>query len=254
MARIELDDVHVSYPLLSMGHQSLKKTLIGRAQTGGELVMAGSAKPYVHALNAVTLRLNEGDRVGLVGGNGSGKTTLLRVLAGIHEPTAGIIRVAGSITTLFSLNVGVENEATGYENIEMRGLAAGLTKAQIAEKVQDIAAFTGLGSYLELPIHVYSSGMRTRLLFAIATAIDPDILLMDEWLSAGDKAFVDQARARLNTVVHGANILVLVSHNHNLIRETCNRVLHLDAGRIVADGPPDEVLDAPARTDRPKTA
>ena len=181
----------------------------------------------VRALEGVSLAFEHGDRVGLVGRNGAGKTTLLRVLAGAFEPTHGHgCGGAGRTASLLNISLGIDSEATGYENIMTRGLFLGLMPEQVRERMEEVAAFTELGDYLAMPVHTYSSGMRVRLAFAVCTCFDPEILLMDEWLSVGDRAFVQKARRRLEEFVDRAGILVLASQSSALLKRVCS-----DGGR-----------------------
>jgi len=198
----------------------------------------------VQALRDINLDLRSGDRLGLVGHNGAGKTTLLRVLAGIYHPTAGAIRCEGLRMPLTDIQVGQDDEATGYEMILMRGLLMGLKRSEIEEKVEEIAEFSELGKFLELPIRTYSSGMALRLFFSIATSITADIILMDEWIAAGDEAFIKKASARLQMLVDRAHIIVIASHSRATLQRICTRGLLLEAGRIKRSGTLDEALEA----------
>lgn len=231
MAVIALDHVSVDFPIYGAGSRSLKKSLL-RVGSASRIARDAKDRITVRALRDVTLHIAEGERVGIVGRNGAGKSTLLRTIAGIYEPTAGRVRVDGRVTTLFSLNVGIEQEATGYENILLRGLAAGMRRDEIERRAADIADFTELGEHLNLPLHTYSDGMRARLAFAIATAAEPDIVLMDEWIGAGDAAFMEKAQGRLSTMLDGARVLVLASHNADLIKKVCTRTVELVNGRV----------------------
>ncbi len=198
----------------------------------------------VEALKNINFSLSTGDRLGFVGSNGAGKTTLLRTMAGIYEPFMGSITIEGAVTALLDPGQGMNPEMTGRENIRLRGLFNGLNEAQITALQENVAGFAELGHFLELPVRTYSSGMVIRLGFALATAIKPQILLMDEWILAGDAAFMDKAKHRLETMVRGAEILVLSSHSADIIMQWCNRVIWMDGGTIKADGTPDEVLSA----------
>jgi ABC-2 type transport system ATP-binding protein/lipopolysaccharide transport system ATP-binding protein len=241
-ASIMLQNINVDFPIYSGGGRSLKKTLVAIG-TGGR-INRGGGRVSVEALREVSFTLEHGDRLGLVGHNGAGKTTLLRVMAGVYEPTAGLVRVQGRISTIFDFTLGLDFDATGYENIALQGMLLGLSKQDIASLVDEIAAFTDLGGYLDMPIRTYSAGMLTRLAFAVATAIDPEILLMDEWIAAGDAEFFHRAEARLHALVERAGILVLASHNLDLIRRYCNKVLWLEHGRLKAIGELEEVFRA----------
>jgi lipopolysaccharide transport system ATP-binding protein len=177
-----------------------------------------------------------------VGGNGAGKSTLLRVLAGIYEPVAGRLRVSGAIGSLLDVNSGMNSDLSGRENIILRGLYNGMRPAAVSRMVEDVADFAALGEFMELPVRLYSSGMAVRLAFGLATAIRPEVLLMDEWFLAGDANFLDKARARLESLVKTAEILVLSSHNSSIVLEWATRVIWLDHGRVREDGPAQQVL------------
>ncbi len=196
----------------------------------------------VHALDNLTLRLNVGDRVGLIGHNGSGKSTLLKLLGGIYRPTSGTVSRSGIVGSLLDISLGMSPDATGRENIYLRGVLQGMSRAQITALIPGIIEFSELGDFIELPMRTYSSGMLLRLAFSVSTVLSPDILLMDEWLAVGDEAFQERAEERLHEVVSRSSILVIASHSAALITNQCNRVLYLDHGRLIADGPPDEVL------------
>jgi len=198
----------------------------------------------VHALRDVSFSAQHGDRVGLIGPNGAGKSTLLRVLAGIYEPTAGSVRCDGQVVPLFNPALGMEPEATGHQNIRLRGLLLGLRPQEIESRRNEIAAFTELGNYLDMPVRTYSSGMSLRLAFAISTCFVPEILLLDEWIGVGDAHFVEKAEQRMQEVVGQSSIVVIASHSNDLIRRLCNKALYIEAGRVKAEGSVDDVLAA----------
>jgi len=198
----------------------------------------------VQALSDISFELKTGDRVAIVGRNGSGKTTLLQILAGILSPSEGKLISCGRVTSLININIGIQPEATGHRNITLRGLASGYTPKQIEEKRQEIADFSELGDFLSMPMESYSAGMRMRLTFAIATAFNPEILILDEWLSAGDVAFKQRATQRMQEFVSKAGVLVLASHSRQLILENCATGIWLDGGKIQAAGPIKDVLKA----------
>lgn len=241
MASIKLENITLSYPILG----GAKPKVTSTSQTGG----AGSVirdntnrTRSIVALEDISLDLQDGDRLGLIGRNGSGKSTLLRIIAGIYEPLEGRAQIDGSVAGLFSAGLGVHSETTGYRNIMLSGLMAGYSRREVKAMMPKIAEFCGLGDYLNMPVRTYSNGMAMRLTFACATAFNADIILMDEWLGAGDPTFQDTAQRRLRKMVDDAGILMLASHNHNVIRESCNKLAWLDRGRLRAIGDVNEVL------------
>jgi lipopolysaccharide transport system ATP-binding protein len=242
MAHIRVENVSVDFPLFHGSARSLKKTMLAAAS--GRLGEDRRQRMVVQALRGVDIELVSGDRLGLIGTNGAGKTTLLRAIAGIYEPTAGRIRVEGSLNALLDTQLGMNMDLTGRENIMLRGKYNSFSKPQIAALEDDVQAFAELNEFLDLPVRFYSSGMLVRLAFALATAIRPQVLLMDEWFMAGDANFLAKARDRLENVVRGAEILVLSSHLSTAVRTWCTRVIWMDRGRVLMDGPADQVMDA----------
>jgi len=196
----------------------------------------------VQALEDVSLEFRNGDRVALIGHNGSGKTTLLRVLAGIYEPVSGTVDVQGHTAPLFDISLGMDLEATGYDNIQMRGLFLGMSRRQIRGKLAEIEEFTELGNFLNLPMRTYSAGMKMRLAFAISTSFNPDILLVDEGISAGDASFLNKANRRLSEFASQAAIIVLASHSEYLVRRMGGKAVLMEHGRVRAVGTTDEIL------------
>lgn len=243
MASIKLSGVEVAFPIYNASTRSLKNLVLS-SKTGGSIRSVAQRLTLVTALNGVDLELSHGDRIGLVGHNGSGKSTLLRVLAGICEPSRGTVELSGQVAPIFNIELGMDPEATGFENIMLRGMFLGMTKKQVKHSLPDIAEFTELGDFLHLPMRTYSDGMRMRLAFAISTAIEPDILLLDEGIGAGDAHFIDKAERRLAEFTQRAAIIALASHDTNLIRLICNKVALLEHGRILMIGEPDPVLAA----------
>jgi ABC-2 type transport system ATP-binding protein len=239
MAQITLKLVSVGFPIYSAHSRSLRSMVLN-ATTGGRIGTDGSNRTCVQALEAVNITINHGDRVGLIGHNGAGKTTLLRVLAGIYEPNTGAIEVDGKVTSLFDIGLGIDPESTGYENIVLRGLYMGMSKAEIYKKMSEIVDFTELGEFLALPVRTYSTGMQARLAFAVATCISPEILLLDEGIGSGDAAFFEKASRRVATFVEAAGILVLASHSEEMIRNLCNQVILMEHGRVVTQATVDE--------------
>lgn len=240
MAKIQVNGVSVRFPIYEAGARSFKTRLMDMT-TGGRIALAGK-RVFVDALDNVTLEFEHGDRVALIGHNGAGKTTLLRVLAGIYEPTIGTVEVEGNVAPLFNVGLGIDAEATGYENIYLRGAFLGFSREQIRERMDEIAAFTELGNYLAMPVRTYSAGMQVRLAFAVSTSIDPEILLMDEWIGAGDASFIAKAERRINDVVGKARIFVLASHTQGLLERTCTKGVLMHAGRVEAVGAIADVL------------
>ena len=237
-AHIALCNVSVRFPVLSFRDRSLRSRFVSAVTPRRKAAVSHLIK----ALNEVSLDIRAGDRLAIIGANGAGKTTLLRVLAGIYHPTAGSIDVLGRCLSLFDLSAGFDEEATGYENIMRRGLVIGARRAEIDARRAEIAEFSELGDRLDLPLRTYSSGMMLRLIFAVATAVEGEIVLLDEWIGVGDQQFRNKARQRLDEIVVRAGILVLASHDIGLIKSTCNRAILLEEGRIVAAGATDEIL------------
>lgn len=236
MGHISACGVCIDFPVFSNSTRSMKNMVL-RATTGGRIAGDGSAARYVRSLDQLTFEVKGGERIGLTGHNGSGKTTLLRTLCGVYAPTFGRLRVAGRVVSLLDINLGMDPDGTGYENILMRGIVMGMTPRQIAIRVKEIAEFTELGEYLSMPIRTYSSGMQMRLAFAVSTSVDADVLLMDEWLSVGDPEFQEKAAKRLSAMVERTPILVIATHSTELIKKTCTRVMQLKHGRICVDEP-----------------
>lgn len=230
-AYIRAEGITVEFPVFNASHRSLKKAVL-RATTGGRVARDAGRHVIVRAVNNASFEFRPGDRVGLVGHNGAGKTTLLRVLSGVYAPVFGKLDVRGRIGSLLDMSLGMDPEATGYENIFLRGVVMGLKPAEIEAKVEEIAEFSELGDYLNMPTRTYSSGMALRLAFATSTAIHPEILLMDEWLSVGDESFNKKASARLKSMVESSAILVMASHSPELVAKICNRKIVVDKGEL----------------------
>ena len=235
MSRIRLDGVSVIFPIYSTANRSFKNVLIS-ATTGGRLGSNRSNYVCVQALDRVSLDLRRGDKVGIIGHNGAGKTTLLRVMAGIFEPNEGSVAIEGRVTPMFDANLGIDPEGTGRENIILRGLYMGLSRADIFKRIESIVDFTELGDFVNLPVRTYSEGMQARLAFAIATCIEPEILVLDEGIGAGDAAFIAKANKRLAEYIASTGILVLASHSEELICKFCNKVVLMEHGRVLWTG------------------
>jgi len=239
MTSIELDNVSLVFRVRQNRRIPLKDFIVKR-------MFRRSVNPYmeIRALQNISLTVREGDRLGIVGHNGAGKSTMLKLLAGIYPPTAGERTVKGQISSLFDLQLGFEPEASGWENIAYRGYLQGETPKSLRAKLDEIAEFSELGEFLNSPVRHYSSGMLVRLAFAVATAIDPEILLVDEVLSAGDLAFQKKCRQRMEEMIDKAHLIVMVSHDLDALARFCNRAIWLDHGAIRLAGPTDDVLAA----------
>ncbi|WP_019962196.1 ABC transporter ATP-binding protein [Woodsholea maritima] len=232
MTSISLKNVTLAYPLLGGG---MRKRVVGNQlkSAGGIIVNNNSQRSRsIVALSNINLEIKQGDRVGLIGRNGSGKSTLLRVVAGIYTPIQGKVSVNGEISSLFSAGIGIKPEVTGYRNIELAALMSGRDPKKIPEVIFEIAQFSELGNYLNMPVSTYSNGMAMRLKFSCATAFSPDIVLLDEWLGAGDESFKKKAQLRLRDVINNAGIMILASHNHKQILKECNKVIWLERGQV----------------------
>jgi lipopolysaccharide transport system ATP-binding protein len=240
MTHVTAFNISVDFPLYHSDNRSLKKTLLGA--TAGRFGRDHKHRPVVQALRGISFTLRSGDRLGLIGSNGSGKTTLLRALSGIYQPANGSLSMEGRLTSLLDQGQGMNADLTGRENIRLRGYFLGMPKADIARLEADVEDFAEIDQFMDLPVRNYSSGMAVRLAFAMATAIHPEILLMDEWILAGDAAFMEKAKCRVEAMVRHADILILASHSSSIIAEWCNRLIWLKQGKIKADGKPLEVL------------
>lgn len=237
MIRIDARDVHLTFRPGHRAARSWKDFLLARW-----LGRAAAPPAAIPALQGVTFQVAEGGRLGVIGHNGAGKSTLLRVLAGVYRPGAGTCSVHGRVSSLFELALGFEPEATGWENVRYRGYLMRESPRSIAAKLPAIADFSELGDAMDRPVRTYSRGMLVRLAFAIATACDPEVLLIDEVLAAGDLAFLAKARRRMRELIHQARALVLVSHDLGSVRELCDRVLWLEHGQVRALGPSGDVV------------
>ncbi len=245
MAFIDFHHVDLTYPIRHFSGVTLKEFLLGVLRGKKPPAPPGSEAPRaVDALKDVSFQFRDGERVGIIGNNGAGKSTLLRTIAGVYPIARGSRNVFGSVCGLFDITVGFEHEATGYENIFFRSYLQGDTPRGVQAKLQDIADFCELGNFLKLPLRCYSTGMITRLAFAVATASTAEILLIDEVFAAGDLSFQKKAEARLSDLMHQAKIVVMVGHNLVFMQEFSSRILWMDKGRLRADGPPSEIIPA----------
>jgi lipopolysaccharide transport system ATP-binding protein len=242
MATIDAAGLAIEFPLYHHNARSLKQRIF--ASSGLRLKQDSDNRVVVAALRDLTFTIGKGDRVALIGPNGAGKTTLLRTIAGVYEPVAGKLRVEGEIGSLIDPAAGMDPLLTGRENVVLRALFRGMTEAEGRTLADEVASFAGLGEFLDVPIRGYSAGMNIRLAFAMATAMTPDILLMDEWFLAGDADFMKRAEERLAQLVTGADILMIATHDMTVVRKWCTRAIQLQGGRIIADGPVEDVLAA----------
>ena len=233
MAHISISNLTAEFRIYGTSSRSLKMHVIAQA-TGGRLV-PNSEAVTVRAIDNLSIEINDGDRIGLVGHNGSGKTTLLRVLSGIYMPSAGRIEITGSVGTLLNASAGMDPESTGIENIYLCGYVLGMRKQQIEAQIDDISEASQLGDFLQLPVKTYSAGMAARLAFAISTSAHNDILLIDEGIGAGDASFVDRAKKRINDLIDRTSIVLVASHSEEIIKSLCNRRISMEHGKIIDD-------------------
>ncbi len=236
MAQIDLQNVHLEFTVGAERHSTLKTALgqvVARRRRAGRIVTA---------LKDLSLSIKSGERVGLIGHNGAGKSSLLKVTAGIYPPQRGKVTTVGHICPLFEFVTGFEMEATGWENIRTRALLLGMSPQEIDAKIETIAEFTKLGEFLDIPVRHYSTGMFVRLAFATSTAVDPQILLLDEVMAAGDMEFIKSAQTRMNQLMERASIVLFATHSLDVLPRFCDRTVLLDHGAIVADGPTEEVV------------
>ncbi len=241
-AYIKAENLNIEMPVYDLSGRSMKLRVLGSLKN--ERLKSDHGITVVKALQDLHFEFGNGDRVGLVGRNGAGKSTLLRVLAGIYEPTSGTLITKGRAVALLDMGLGMDETLSGYDNIRLRGTLLGMSTAEIKDKTEEIAEFTDLNDYLYLPIRTYSSGMRIRLAFAISTALDPEILLLDEVIGVGDAAFLDKANKRLKEFQQRAKIVFVASHSNQVIRDMCNKAIWLDSGKQMMVGPVEEVISA----------
>jgi lipopolysaccharide transport system ATP-binding protein len=243
MANIHFNKVSVEFPVFNATGRSLTSSIL-KVATGGKLDADPNGRVQVKALTDISVNIREGDRVALLGHNGAGKSTMLRALGRVYRPTQGIAEIEGEVGSLIDISLGINPEATGRENVFIRGQLLGLTKQKILEKYAEIVEFSELGDFMEMPVRTYSSGMHLRLAFAVSTVVRPQILLMDEWLSVGDADFQHKAEARLRELVSETKILVLATHSRELVESVCNRAIWLEHGQVKMDGPVEVVSKA----------
>jgi len=231
MSFVIAENVTIEMPIYEISGRSMKMKMLNKLKTN-RIDPGANGVTVIKALQNLNFEVNKGDRIGLIGSNGAGKSTLLRVLAGIYEPSAGHLNISGKTVALLEMGLGMDDTMTGYQNIKLRGMLLGMSAEEVAEKTSEIAEFTGLEEYLHLPIRTYSSGMRIRLAFAISTAVDAEILLLDEVIGVGDANFLEKANARLRKLHDQAHIVFLASHSNALISDMCNKVIWLESGKL----------------------
>jgi ABC-type polysaccharide/polyol phosphate transport system ATPase subunit len=239
MAAIDLTDVDLTFTLRRASRLSLKEYLLN-----GMFLNRVNPKLSVHALRGLNLHIADGDRVGVIGHNGAGKSTLLKMIAGVYPPTRGTSVVQGRICSLFDITLGFEPDATGRENITFRAYLQGETPRTLKDKIAEVEDFCELGAFLDTPVRYYSAGMMIRLAFSIATVSEPEVLLIDEVLSVGDRAFQIKARNRMKNLMASARLMVMVSHDLESVRAMCNKAIWLSKGQIIASGPTSDVIAA----------
>jgi lipopolysaccharide transport system ATP-binding protein len=237
MAGIRLQDVAVEFRVAAQRNETLKGALVA------SLLRRRGPVRVIKALLDVNVTIASGERVGLIGRNGAGKSTFLKTAAGIYPPQQGSVTVDGHVCPLFEFITGFEMDASGWDNIRTRALLLGMAPDEIEAKIPEIASFSQLGDFLDLPVRVYSSGMLLRLAFATSTAVDPQILLLDEVMAAGDAGFLESAKNRMNQLMERASIVVFASHSLDLLPSFCERTILLDKGRVVADGRTAEIIE-----------
>ena len=241
-AHISIKNLHIKYNFENVDQNNIRSRLLGMLPFNKkEPTLAKFDR--VSALHNVSLEFCEGERVGFIGTNGSGKTTLLKVLSGVLFPTSGTINITGDVSSIFDPGLGMDPEASGIENIKIRCMFLRINKNEIPEKIRYISEFSELGDALKRPIKTYSAGMSMRLAFAIATCVEPEILILDEWLSAGDARFVSKALNKMKSLIQTSRILLLASHSEHLLTEWCNRVVWIQDGQVMDDGKPEHVLE-----------
>ena len=243
MSYIKLDQVSLDYILKTGSSSARKYTVQFVRKLLGKPTDVTSFHTTYRALNNISLNIQKGDKIGILGRNGAGKSTLLRVLAEIYKPNIGHVSTQGNMSCLFSIGLGLNPEATGYENIITMGVIKGQTREQAKAIANDVAEFTELGDFFHKPVRMYSTGMGMKLAFGVATAGSPDILLVDEVIGVGDGKFMRKAQARLENLMQHSNILVLTSHDNAVVKKFCTKALVLDYGNMVYFGDVDKAIE-----------
>lgn len=227
MAHIELKNVTVDLPIYGAHNMNLK------GRVANFLARRETEIQIIRALHDVSLSIKDGDRIGIVGPNGAGKTTLLRVMAGILKPSQGEVTIQGSVVSMIDQGLGMDPQCSGIENIFRRGIFLNQSTQQMQSRVDDIVEFSGLGDRIRHPLYTYSSGMKARLAFSIATSVDPEILIIDEGIGAADEEFSIRATVRLDALIKNAGILVLASHSNQIVQSWCTKIIHTRSGELI---------------------
>lgn len=243
MVSISLKNACVDFTIYNSSNRSIRKKVLG--SVGGLINASDKGQTIVRALSNLNLELISGDKLAIIGHNGAGKSTLLKLLSGIYEPTAGICKIQGQTSSLLDMTMGMDFELSGRENIILRSVLLGKTFAEAKTLVDDIIEFSELGDYINLPLRTYSSGMVLRLAFGISTAVHPEIILLDEVIGVGDANFAERSKLRLKNMLSKANIMVLASHNNEILREYCNKAIQLEGGKIIRSGSLEDLLSKP---------
>lgn len=241
MAHIKLRDTSITFSIYNAKTRSIRTELFNAI--GGKLRSVDNTV-YINAVDSMNLDISQGERVALIGHNGAGKSTLLKLLSGIYEPTSGQIEIDGDVSSLTDITMGMDPENSGYENIIMRCIFMGMSFEEAQSKIPEVIEFSGLREYIDLPMRTYSTGMYLRLAFTIATSVTPDILIMDEMIGAGDASFIEQARVRTMDLIQKTKIMVISSHNMEMLKEICTRGIWMEKGKIRMDGGIEEVISA----------
>jgi len=230
MAQIDLKNISIYFPLLeTKGARSLKSHILNKV--GGAFFM-NKKIPYIKALDNISINFNSGDRIGLVGHNGSGKSTFLKLLAGVYTPTSGELNIQGQISSILDIYMGLDIELTGYENTKLRSTLNNFSKEDFEKFYNNVLEFSELQSFIDLPVKAYSNGMRLRLAFGLATYIQPSIFLIDEMISVGDKSFAKKSEDRLEEIIEKSKILIIASHNKDILDKYCNKIVEFENGQI----------------------
>lgn len=241
MANIKIIGATIDIPVYSSHHRSLKSSLL-QVATGGRIFNNSNSLTHIRALDNISINIESGERVGVIGHNGAGKSSLLRLLSGIYVPTSGSAEISGQTGSLVDISLGLDPEYSGLENIYLRGGLLGIKKKTLSALIPTIIDFSGLGEFINLPLRTYSTGMQLRLAFAISTSINPEILVMDEWLSVGDESFRIKAESRLGDLLEDTKILVIASHSRQMLTNICTRIIWLEHGAVRMDDKPLRVL------------